>query len=33
MTKFEKRITQPLKDNKYYNSNINPFVSAGFGMF
>ena len=33
MTKFTKRTTQPSKDNKYYNSNINPFVSAGFGMF
>lgn len=33
MTKFVKRTTQPSKDNKYYNSNINPFVSAGYGMF
>lgn len=33
MTKFVKRTTQPSKDNKYYNSNINPFVSAGYGIF
>lgn len=33
MTKFTKRTTQPSKANKYYNSNINPFVSAGYGMF
>ena len=33
MTKFKKRTKQPSKDNKYYNSNINPFVSAGYGMF
>lgn len=33
MTKFKKRILQPSKTNKYYNSNINPFVTAGFGMF
>ena len=33
MAKFEKRLTQPKKTNKYYNSNINPFVLAGYGMF
>lgn len=33
MTKFVKRTTAPTKDNKYYNSNINPFVSAGYGIF
>lgn len=33
MAKFTKRTTQPSKSNKYYNSNINPFVSAGYGMF
>jgi surface antigen len=33
MAKFEKRLTQPDKSNKYYNSNINPFVSSGYGMF
>lgn len=27
------RLECPSKDNKYYNSNINPFVSAGYGMF
>ncbi len=32
MTKFTKRTTQPSKDNKYYNSNINPFVPK-YGMF
>ena len=33
MAKYSKRTKQPAKDNKYYNSNINPFVSAGYGMF
>lgn len=33
MTKYVPRLTQPEKTNKYYNSNINPFVSAGYGMF
>lgn len=33
MTKFKKRLTQPDKSNKYYNTNINPFVSAGYGIF
>jgi surface antigen len=33
MAKFEKRLTQPKKTNKYYNSNINPYVLAGYGMF
>lgn len=31
--KFEKRTTTPTTDNKYYNSKINPFVSAGYGIF
>lgn len=33
MTKYVKRTKQPDKSNKYYNTNINPFVSAGYGMF
>lgn len=33
MAEYKKRTKQPAKDNKYYNSNINPFVSAGYGMF
>ena len=33
MTKYTKRTTQPSKNNKYYNSNINPFVASGYGMF
>ena len=31
--KFNPRLSCPSRDNKYYNSNINPFVSAGYGMF
>lgn len=31
--KFSPRLSCPSRDNKYYNSNINPFVSAGYGMF
>lgn len=27
------RKTCPSKDNKYYNSNLNPFVAGGYGMF
>ena len=30
---YEKRLNCPSRDNKYYNSNINPFVPAGYGMF
>lgn len=30
---FVKRTSVPAKDNKYYNSNNNPFVPAGYGMF
>lgn len=30
---YKARLTCPSKDNKYYNSNSNPFVSAGYGMF
>lgn len=30
---YEKRLNCPARDNKYYNSNINPFVPAGYGMF
>lgn len=33
MSKFIERTNRPGKNNKFYNSNINPFVSAGFGMF
>ena len=33
MTKYVKRTTQPEKTNQYYNSRLNPFVSAGYGMF
>lgn len=33
MAKFIKRTKKPDKTNKYYNSNINPFVAGGFGMF
>lgn len=31
--KYTPRLTTPSKDNKYYNSNSNPFVPAGYGMF
>ena len=31
--KFNPRLTAPSSNNKYYNSSINPFVSAGYGMF
>ena len=30
---YKPRLTCPSKDNKYYNSNLNPFVSSGYGMF
>lgn len=30
---YSPRLTCPERDNKYYNSNINPFVQAGYGMF
>ena len=33
MTKYIPRLIRPEINNKYYNSNINPFVSAGYGMF
>jgi len=33
MSKFVKRVTRPSEKNKFYNSNINPFVTAGYGMF
>ena len=33
MAKYIPRLTVPAINNKYYNSNINPFVSAGYGMF
>ena len=31
--KFNPRLTTPSSNNKYYNSNMNPFVPAGYGMF
>lgn len=31
--KFNPRLTAPSSSNKYYNSNMNPFVPAGYGMF
>jgi len=31
--KFNPRLTTPSSSNKYYNSNMNPFVPAGYGMF
>lgn len=33
MAKYTPRLTCPERSNKYYNSNLNPFVSAGYGMF
>ena len=30
---FKPRLSAPSRDNKYYNSNMNPFVPAGYGMF
>ena len=33
MSSFNPRLTAPSMNNKFYNSNINPFVPAGYGMF
>lgn len=33
MSKFIERTNRPGKNNKFYNSNINPFVASGYGMF
>ena len=30
---YNPRFDCPSQDNKYYNSGINPYVSAGYGMF
>lgn len=30
---YSPRLSCPSRDNKYYNTNINPFVSSGYGMF
>lgn len=30
---YQPRLQVPSVNNKYYNSNINPYVSAGYGMF
>ena len=30
---YNSRLSCPSSDNKYYNSSINPYVNAGYGMF
>jgi surface antigen len=30
---YNPRLNCPSSDNKYYNSSINPYVNAGYGMF
>lgn len=33
MSNYNPRYDCPSRDNKYYNSGINPYVNAGYGMF
>lgn len=33
MSKYCPRFDCPTRDNAYYNSNINPYVACGYGMF